>query len=570
VLIDWGFASSYPLSVLAPGMLPVFEKTDGMESRPLATLVPASTAALAPGTPGPSLEPPGALLPLDDLRAIPAVPTRDLDFQNALSINGKRFKEGRIDQTVELGGIEEWNVRNTSDENRGWHPFHIHVNDFQVLSISEEQLEPVWFTDTVPLPTGGDVVMRMLFPDFTGRFVYHCHFLRHEDSGMMGVIDVAAPVRISGSTLVPDRASVSVGPTVPPLPNNGTTVVWTNLEHDACIIVAEDTDLLTNQPLFSSAVLEHGASFAHTFDAPGTFTYRCASTDGAGITGAVMVAAEQTVEILESGFHPAEVVVAVGTTVAWTNRNPSAHTATADALDASGAPRFDTGRLGPLTVGRYTFVEAGDFSYHSELNPEELKGTVKVRPVMRQNVSVGIFDDVREQPETIEVFTGSTVTWANRGRVTWRLNVDGTNSLLLDPERLFAPGQPLSPGQRFHHTFPAAGDYPFTATAPDAALTHDGTVRVVQPVEVVNYGELAFEPLAAEIRPDAEVVWINRDTVAHTVTVIGADDEPIFDSGPFGPGEQRRFPFPAAGTYTYGVTAQPGLVGTVTVQEPVR
>lgn len=36
----------------------------------------------------------------------------------------------------------------------------------------------------------GTVVIRQKFTDFTGRFVFHCHILFHEDNGMM------APVRV--------------------------------------------------------------------------------------------------------------------------------------------------------------------------------------------------------------------------------------------------------------------------------------------------------------------------------------------------------------------------------------
>jgi FtsP/CotA-like multicopper oxidase with cupredoxin domain len=34
------------------------------------------------------------------------------------------------------------------------------------------------------------VTIRIPFTDLTGRTVYHCHILDHEDLGMMGVIDV--------------------------------------------------------------------------------------------------------------------------------------------------------------------------------------------------------------------------------------------------------------------------------------------------------------------------------------------------------------------------------------------
>ncbi|MFM8894343.1 MAG: multicopper oxidase domain-containing protein, partial [Actinomycetales bacterium] len=31
---------------------------------------------------------------------------------------------------------------------------------------------------------------RTKFADFTGRSVYHCHILFHEDHGMMGIFDI--------------------------------------------------------------------------------------------------------------------------------------------------------------------------------------------------------------------------------------------------------------------------------------------------------------------------------------------------------------------------------------------
>jgi len=42
----------------------------------------------------------------------------------------------------------------------------------------------------VPLPIKGEVVVRMRFRNFTGRYVYHCHIVAHEDLGMMAVVDV--------------------------------------------------------------------------------------------------------------------------------------------------------------------------------------------------------------------------------------------------------------------------------------------------------------------------------------------------------------------------------------------
>jgi FtsP/CotA-like multicopper oxidase with cupredoxin domain len=579
ILIDWREdADSYVLSALAPGSRPVFEKLATTTVQQLAELVPADVTELFGGTPAAGLGPPGDLLPLDDLRNIPDVPTRLLDFQSLESgnviIDGKEFKAGRVDQTVELGGLEEWTVKNTSDAFHGWHPLHIHVNDFQVLSITANgdpsPLQPVWYTDTVPLPTNGEVKIRVIFPDFAGRFVYHCHFLHHEDEGMMGVIDVAEPVRIDGSTVVPATARVTAGPALGHVVNSGVSVVWTNREHDECRIVAVDKDAFTGEPLFASGTLTKGESFLHIFDAPGVYRYRCVSAHNPSLDGSVRVAAEQTIDIVDGAYQPELVTVAVGTTVTWTNRDSVPHTATADALDASGAPLFDTGQFGQRVTRSHTFAEPGNYGYHSAVDPE-MYGEIRVRPVTRQSVSLALGDDVIELPEEITVFKDSTVTWANRGETSLNVFFDeNNNSGPLDAERPFGSGQALYPGQRFSHTFETAGRFKYNTFATEAEMGPDLFVKVVQPIEITAYGEFAFEPQdVTEISPNAEVVWINRDATDHAIVVhpAGDDDgEPLFDSGPIAPGQRRGFAFNTLGIFVFRTKAHPDLVGTITLE----
>jgi FtsP/CotA-like multicopper oxidase with cupredoxin domain len=102
-------------------------------------------------------------------------------------IDGKMFDENRIDQAVKLGALEEWTIINTNNQQ---HPFHIHTNDFQVISINDEPVEAVSLVDTVNLPADGKVTVRIPFRDFTGKFVYHCHILNHADMGMMATVEV--------------------------------------------------------------------------------------------------------------------------------------------------------------------------------------------------------------------------------------------------------------------------------------------------------------------------------------------------------------------------------------------
>jgi FtsP/CotA-like multicopper oxidase with cupredoxin domain len=143
-------------------------------------------------------------------------------------IDGETFKDQTISQSMLLGTAETWKILNQTTLFMIAHPFHIHVNPFQVIEVFDpndpnEQkpgcynpadastwkscqppLEPpyIW-RDTIALPgarqvtlNGKDVVvpgyvkMRTRFDDFPGQFVLHCHILVHEDQGMMQLIQV--------------------------------------------------------------------------------------------------------------------------------------------------------------------------------------------------------------------------------------------------------------------------------------------------------------------------------------------------------------------------------------------
>jgi suppressor of ftsI len=109
------------------------------------------------------------------------------DAQNKFFINGRQFSHHRIDERVKLGTVEQWRILNRTSEQ---HPFHIHVDDFEVLSVNGRPYHPQGEQDTVPLPAHGSVVVRLAFTDYTGRFVFHCHILNHEDNGMMATVQV--------------------------------------------------------------------------------------------------------------------------------------------------------------------------------------------------------------------------------------------------------------------------------------------------------------------------------------------------------------------------------------------
>ena len=105
------------------------------------------------------------------------------------------------DFQLTLGGVQEWHLQNPSNSG---HPFHIHVNAFQLL---DDKGNPAEWADTVVIPPcapqnsdgscapnaqPGTVSLRTRYETFTGDFVLHCHILEHEDMGMMLLVEVSA------------------------------------------------------------------------------------------------------------------------------------------------------------------------------------------------------------------------------------------------------------------------------------------------------------------------------------------------------------------------------------------
>jgi FtsP/CotA-like multicopper oxidase with cupredoxin domain/plastocyanin len=153
------------------------------------------------------------------------------------TIDGKRF-DGQVGALVLMNQVEEWKIVNRSFSPKIAHPFHIHINPFQVVEIfdpnekladgttpryttgtptglqchidvtKEETWTPcdkvpkpsnVW-RDVFSIPSGntfdkvnvpGYFKMRSRFVDYSGYYVMHCHILSHEDTGMMTVVYVA-------------------------------------------------------------------------------------------------------------------------------------------------------------------------------------------------------------------------------------------------------------------------------------------------------------------------------------------------------------------------------------------
>jgi FtsP/CotA-like multicopper oxidase with cupredoxin domain len=134
----------------------------------------------------------------------------DTNGQLLFHINGRPYDHDRIDYVLPLGGTEEWHVRSLVTD----HPLHLHVNPFQVVSVTNPQgvdvtnpegaaYDPDYagivgeWKDTVFVKENHRVVIRTRYERFTGDFVTHCHIMFHGDRGMMMNLRIADPAKPS-------------------------------------------------------------------------------------------------------------------------------------------------------------------------------------------------------------------------------------------------------------------------------------------------------------------------------------------------------------------------------------
>jgi FtsP/CotA-like multicopper oxidase with cupredoxin domain len=124
-------------------------------------------------------------------------------------IDGLQYSDSCAGQTLELDRAEEWRIFNNSVSE---HPFHIHINPFQLtwrrwsvdsggnkIAPRIQAFEPPYpWLDTISLKPGllnRQSETRILYTaeDYTGATVLHCHFLAHEDRGMMTNVQLVCP-----------------------------------------------------------------------------------------------------------------------------------------------------------------------------------------------------------------------------------------------------------------------------------------------------------------------------------------------------------------------------------------
>lgn len=110
-----------------------------------------------------------------------------IDRNSSFLINGQGFDHNRIDTKVQLGTVEDWHIVNKAGMD---HPFHIHTNAFQIINRNGQPFSLQVWKDVINVKAYESVDLRMAFTDFSGKTVYHCHILDHEDQGMMGILEI--------------------------------------------------------------------------------------------------------------------------------------------------------------------------------------------------------------------------------------------------------------------------------------------------------------------------------------------------------------------------------------------
>jgi FtsP/CotA-like multicopper oxidase with cupredoxin domain len=158
---------------------------------PIANIEQAEAMVLGQQVNGP--------LYVDTLRSTPITNRCTFSFsatpdKTHFFINDKVFDENRTDVAVKLGDTEEWTILNKDSQ---YHDFHIHQTGFLVTEVNGVPTHFDGLRDTFsvpPIKNGKPGAAKMIIPftnpEIVGRFVFHCHVVKHEDKGMMATIEV--------------------------------------------------------------------------------------------------------------------------------------------------------------------------------------------------------------------------------------------------------------------------------------------------------------------------------------------------------------------------------------------
>ncbi|HLH36212.1 MAG TPA: multicopper oxidase domain-containing protein [Alloacidobacterium sp.] len=138
-----------------------------------------------------------------------AIKTRDFVLVEHMDEHGRslgvkineRGYDDPVTEIVKIGTLEKWRFINTTEDA---HPMHLHLVQFQVLhrqgfdymQFAKGNIQPVGLVrppssgesgwkDTAIVTPNEILSILVKFEGYTGKFVFHCHMLEHEDNDMM-------------------------------------------------------------------------------------------------------------------------------------------------------------------------------------------------------------------------------------------------------------------------------------------------------------------------------------------------------------------------------------------------
>ncbi|MEU6846114.1 multicopper oxidase family protein [Streptomyces sp. NPDC046716] len=139
---------------------------------------------------------PATLSTVERLDPAKAVRTRTFTFaefrengHSMYKINGQVFSPDRSWADVKRGETEIWEFTSSTH-----HPVHIHLSPFQVYKrggSTSLNPEDVGWKDTARLMPNEKLSVLVRFDGYTGKYVFHCHNLEHEDMAMMANFTVS-------------------------------------------------------------------------------------------------------------------------------------------------------------------------------------------------------------------------------------------------------------------------------------------------------------------------------------------------------------------------------------------
>ena len=98
-----------------------------------------------------------------------------------------------------------------------------------------------------------------------------------------------------------------------------------------------------------------------------------------------------------------------------------------------------------------------------------------------------------------------------------------------------------------------------------ATTTRSQSVDTIPKQETVtiNIKDFSFNPSIITVKVGTKVVWVNNDTVSHTIT---SDSGTLLNSSAISPGQSFSFTFMSLGSANYHCSIHPNMKGVIIVK----